>query len=314
MNNAINEFSLAASVYTVYPAEVVTYNLRPVREAGAGSAQVSLPVELRVEQFVLQSPGGQPIKDQQLYASENTSGSQITWEWGPGGAAGELVISSRVDAHTQSSLLVCRACQLDAQGHPLADIELRVAVKHQAESMQFLPEIYAADDFANRFMMLFESFWKPISQQIDQIPSYFDPYLTSPAMLPWLASWFGLEWDEALPEERKRDLLAKIFPIYAHKGTGQALALFLKMFTGGEVEIQEHRDTNFVLGKAAYLGYQMALGTENSPHTFDVFLQVPAGSVQSDEMARDQYRQRVEAMIGRYKPAHTIFHLDLKFV
>ncbi len=312
MSDALHEFSLAASAYTVYPSEAITYRLRPLSGSGAGSARLTLPGELHVEQFALQGDAAQT--DQRLYASENTCGSQITWEWDADGASGELVLSTRVDGRAANGVLVCQASQFDAQGGVAADMELRVTVNRQAESMRYLPEIYAADDFTNRFLMLFESFWKPISQQIDQVSCYFDPALTTPEMLPWLASWFGLEWDATLAEDRKRDLLAKIFPIYAHKGTRQALALFLRMFTGGVVEIKEHRDTNFVLGQAAFLGYQIALGRDNSPHSFDVRLRVSAGTVRNEKIAREQYRQRIEAMIGRYKPAHTVFHLDLQFV
>ncbi len=310
MSTAADEFSLAASVYACYPAEAVTWSLRPLTNSGAGQAWVNLPVELRVEHFALQNAG----PHQQVYASEGVDGSQILWEWGQGGATGELEIRTRVDGRAASGVLVCQASQVDAHEHVLADMELRLVISREAHSMKFLPEIYAADDFTQRFMMLFESFWKPLSQQINQIPEYFDPYLTTPEMLPWLASWFGLEWDAALPEDRKRDLLARIFPIYAHKGTGHALVLFLKMFTGGEVEITEHRDTNFVLGQAACLGYQVALGTKNSPHSFDVRLRVPAAAARSGEMTRAQYRQRIEAMINQYKPAQTVFHLDLEFV
>jgi phage tail-like protein len=309
MSDALHEFSLAASAYTVYPAEVISYRLRPVLEPGAGSACITLPAGLQVEHFALQGAAEQ----HQLYATESENSSQINWEWDEAGVCGELVIDARASRQAASGVLVCQASQLDGQGHLVADMELCVTLKRQADSMNYLPEIYAADDFTNRFMMLFESFWKPISQQIDQVSCYFDPYLTTPEMLPWLAGWFGLEWDEALSVERKRDLLARIFPIYAHKGTAQALELFLKMFTGGEVEITEHRDTNFVLGTAAYLGYQIALGTGNAPHSFDVHLRVPPGSVQDEKLAREQYRQRVEAMISKYKPAHTVFHLDLQF-
>lgn len=309
MSDAVSEFSLAASAYNLYPSEALTYRLRPLSGTAAGSARVSLPPGLEVEHFALSGASAR----HQLFASESVAGSQVTWEWDQDGPCGELVIDARVNGGAVDGVLVCQASQFDAQGSVAADMELRVAVRRQAKSMAYLPEIYAADDFANRFMMLFESFWTPISQQIDQVPNYFDPYLTTPEMLPWLAGWFGLEWDENLPVERKRDLLARIFPIYAHKGTGPALALFLKMFTGGEVEITEHRDTNFSLGQTAYLGYQMALGTDNSPHTFDVRLRVPPEAAPAGQSARDQYRQRIEAMINQYKPAHTVFHLDLHF-
>lgn len=305
-------FSFAADVYNCYPAEPVRFYLRP--GAQPGSAQVTLPAALRVTYFgLLGSDGLEKSPEQRIYATEQHDGTAIGWEWGQEEPAGELMILTRVDPRTGEGALVGQAQQFDETGSPVANAQLRVVVKRYAESLNYLPELYHEDDFTNRFLMLFDSFWKPISQQIDHVPYYFDPYLTPPEFLPWLASWFGLDFFDGLPEARKRDLLAKIFPIYARKGTRQALVTCLKMFTGGEVQIYEHRDTNFVLGKTSRLGYQVALGTENKPHSFDVHVTVPASAIPGGDAGQEPYRKQVEALIGMYKPAHTIYHLELTF-
>ena len=91
---------------------------------------------------------------------------------------------------------------------------------------------------------------------------------------------------------------------------------FLRMYTGGEVSVTEYIDSNLVLQNTAHLGYQMALGNENRPNSFDVFLQVPKNVIAAGDdqkLLRQQYTRRVEALINMFKPAHTYFRLKIDF-
>ena len=65
---------------------------------------------------------------------------------------------------------------------PRGSRSVELTVKADASYMRFLPEMYSYDDFMNRFLMMFESFWKPISQQISMGESYYDPDLTPSKM------------------------------------------------------------------------------------------------------------------------------------
>ena len=102
---------------------------------------------------------------------------------------------------------------------PRGSRSIDLAVKSNADYMRFLPEVYVYDDFVNRFLMMFETFWKPINQQISQVENYFDPDLTPEAFLPWLASWVGMHIDESFPKERIRLLLKNAVYFFHCRGT-----------------------------------------------------------------------------------------------
>ncbi len=304
--------AFAASRYTCYPSETVEFHLRlEIQDPGFnGYAQLVLPDLFKLDDFHLLDAGGHPP----VYASETENKIVLEWDWKPGcrPAADELVVLARVDLNAPQGYLPCQAGLFDPAGHPVARVEQRILVNRTAESMRYLPEIYNRDDLTNRFLMLIDSFWKPISGQIDQVDCYFDPNLAPPAFLPWLGSWFGLDLDQDLPVERQRALVAKIAPILAQNGTCQAMSEFLSLYTSGQVSIREHRDRNFVLGQDTFLGYQIALGTHNRPFSFDVHLQVPA-HLHRDEQERQQYTKRIESLISMVKPAHAVYSLEIEY-
>jgi hypothetical protein len=62
---------------------------------------------------------------------------------------------------------------------------LEIVVRDKATYLKYLPALYAQDEFMGRFLMLFESFWRPIEQQIDNIHHYFDTQITPARFLPW---------------------------------------------------------------------------------------------------------------------------------
>lgn len=185
-----------------------------------------------------------------------------------------------------------------------------VAVFAKSQYLRYLPALYERDQFMARFLMLFESFWAPIHQQIDAIPAYFDPYLTPPQLLPWLAYWLGLTLHEQWPEARQRRLLASAVRLYRTRGTRAGLTAMLEIFSDGQVEIQEHRADNFRLGRGARLGQGIAIGQRNRPFSFSVRVQLPASTTQDAE-ARRQQMSLLQSIIDAEKPAHTTYTLDV---
>jgi phage tail-like protein len=314
--NETDLISFASEAVFAYPAEVIRLNLRP----GPGALQpgrrmrVLIPHALTVEGFSFQKGGAGST----ILTSEEDQNTVLSWQWEePIPASEELAISIRVTPDAENGFHTCQASLLDEEGELVFGTGLRLKVKRLADSFRYMPEIYQRDDFTNRFLMLLESFWKPISRQIDQGEYYYDPHLTPNRFLPWLAGWFGLELENGLPEERRRDLLSMIMPIYGQKGTRQTLKTVLGLYSGGEVQIVEHLDENLVLGKDAHLGYQVALGKNNRPHSFDVTLKVPDAFVQGDPDSRvrhEQYRRRIANLINMYKPAQTLFRLEIEFL
>jgi phage tail-like protein len=177
-----------------------------------------------------------------------------------------------------------------------------VAVFAQGGYLEYLPALYHRDELMGRFLMLFESFWSPIAGQIDQLPLYFDPRMTPPDFLPWLASWLDLALDERWPEERRRLLLRSAAALYRKRGTRQGLQRYLEIYTGEKAEIVEHRANNLRLGEQARLGPGVALGVANVPHTFTVVLSLP-----DDGAEKAECLHMIEAIIEAEKPAHTSY-------
>jgi len=246
----------------------------------------------------------------------------ITWDLVDALSKGdelEFTISTRVKSAEVDHNVTSRAVVRDGAGQELDSETARVWVSTHSSYMVYLPEIYHENDFLNRLLMLFESFWKPIEAQIRQSDVYVDPQMTPPEFLPWIASWIGISWDESLPAERKRALLHSAVELYQARGTRQALIDYLKLYTQGEVDIIEHRAQNFALGVSAPLGRTVALGTHNFPHTFTVLVRIQRAELMrrlGENLANAEklYRQRLEAIVEVQKPAHTTFDLHLQII
>lgn len=291
-----------------YPGEELVFYTLPSAPPGAAGlrARVSLPEGLELIEFVPQSG---------VRVYEESGGLELEWDLGEEGT--EYATRTRVKPAEYERSLACRASLLDADGQELDSETAQVRIAARSSYMAYLPELYHENDFLNRLLMLFESFWKPIEGQISQPDVYFDPKLAPEEFLPWMASWVGIAWDESLPADRKRDLLGSAVGLYQSRGTRQALIDYLQLYTHGEVEIAEHRAQNFVLGRSAPLGRTIALGMNNLPHSFIVRVRISRAE-QERRLAEGQtnpeklYRQRLEAIIAANKPAHTTFDLQLQ--
>lgn len=191
-----------------------------------------------------------------------------------------------------------------------------IQVRPKSDYLQHLPGLYYDDDFMGRFLMLFESFWQPVDQQINSLPAYFDAKITPGDFLPWLASWLNLVLDERWPEDRRRLLLTSAAYLYRTRGTKIGLQRFLEIYTGEKADIVEHRANNLRLGEHARLGEGIALGRRNQPHTFSVTLRLPPIDPQLNQASRNRLakdRERIiEGIIESEKPAHTRYSLTLE--
>ena len=194
-----------------------------------------------------------------------------------------------------------------------------IQVESKGAYLRFLPGIYAEEDeFMARYLMLFESFWAPIEQQIEAMPHYVDPEFTPAQLLPWLATWVDLTLDERWPEEKRRRLLSSAVALYRKRGTRLGLQEYLEIYTGARVRVTEHGAHNFRLGSGARLGPGVALGTINKPHTFTVTAYLPGepgeamASPETRARLETQRRRMLEAIIEAEKPAHTSYTLRVE--
>jgi phage tail-like protein len=182
-----------------------------------------------------------------------------------------------------------------------------IAVLAKGGYLKHLPSLYEADELMGRFLMLFESFWSPIQRQIENLPMYFDPRMTPPEFLPWLASWVGLVLDDRWSEEQKRRLIGSAVSLYRMRGTRRGMQEYLEILAP-EVQIVEHRSNNLVVGPGSRLGPAVALGMDNVPNTFTVTVRLPSDPTPADEGERAQHtlqvRRMITAIIEAQKPAH----------
>jgi len=306
--------------YRRYPGETVTLYTRVEvgRELSRFRLRVTVPPGLVAGDCqAIDQPGVTvPI------TTRNDGANHVIWdvEREPGAPTSyEYCVEARVaptreDCSLESLAVV--TSQVDGVEQNRDEETATVTVLAQGRYLDHLPAIYREDELMGRFLMLFESFWAPIEQQIDHLALYLDSRLTPAEFLPWLASWIDLVLDEAWPEHRRRQLLGAATDLYRKRGTCQGLREYLEIYTGGKATIVEHRAHNLRLGPDARLGSGVALGTRNMPHTFSVSLRLPpiASDGEGEEGDRKEAaRQRkILAIIEAEKPAHTAYDLRLE--
>jgi phage tail-like protein len=165
--------------------------------------------------------------------------------------------------------------------------------------LRLLPAIYAADEFAGRFLRIFEDVFDPISVMVDNLPYYFDPMTAPVELLDWLAMWVDLHEGEEWPLPRRRALIAAAAAIYRMRGTRAGIKQHVGIYTGGLPLVME-RTNGFRLDADARLGLNTSIG-ENRPQTFTVVVAVP----RPDELDMDTLRGIIEAD----KPVETTYVL-----
>ncbi len=125
--------------------------------------------------------------------------------------------------------------------------------------LQYLPGIYAEDDFTNRFLQIFQSLLDPIQSAVDSTSLCLDPDVAPPDMLEWLARWVGLRLDPCPDEASRRFLIREAVELAKWRGTRRGLERELRLRLGGRSLIVENFD-GLRLGPDAALGLNSHLG------------------------------------------------------
>jgi phage tail-like protein len=305
--------------YNRYPGEEVTFFTSVgVDQQTFSSLTVLVPVGCEMVSY--HGANGTLVRLDSI--RRNEQGTLVTWCWEPLAMlpdALEFSITAKVMPLDADHWLVSEAVLMDENGVELVSESVQVTVKAKGAFLNHLPEIYAQDDFMGRYLMLFESFWKPISNQIQQSANYFDIDLTPKDFLPWLASWIGVTWKGDLPEERQRQLLHRALSIYQRRGTKQALVDYLGIYTAGKVRIEEHHAFDFILGENTQLGPTLALGKDNQLYAFTVHLEIHESEIEREygktfSEKQTRYHRKISAIIESQKPAHTAFELRINIL
>lgn len=304
---------LAADSYNRYPGELVTLYLHFVAPDQPGvTLQLAMPCVMEAEVYRLppEVPSTLPSAiehDQELIILIPLDGY-----FSPGKIY-DIEIGARIKTFHADQYLQIETRLVTEDAAMLDLAALRLAVFGKGKYLKYLPELYESDSFTSRFLMLFESFWKPISQQIDQIDNYFDPDLTPPGFVPWLASWIGMPVDPSLPLDRVRTLLKNALMLFQCRGTLLALKTYLEIYTAGQVKIVERRATNFVIGKTATLGMSVALGKTNQPNSLSIIVTVSQAELDRTKYSAETYRRKISEVVRTLVPAHVLYDVKCEF-
>jgi phage tail-like protein len=310
----IARLSVIAADYSRYPGEQTTLHVRVDALETLGALALNIEVPRALEVVDVFSPS--QITNSAPAMQDLRYSVALAWETRQRIAAGEswefrLVVRVLHDVVTGEvptpAHIECDIAVSAGGGSQRASTVATIMLLPKARYVRHLPSIYRDDVLMNQMLMMFESFWKPIESQITQIHNYLDPKLTTTSLLPFLASWADFELDERWPESAQRELVANMVQINRKRGTRAGLAQVLKIFTGVEPDIIERRADNMVVGVAARLGYGIALGKDNVPHTFAVRMKLPA----LPPHLEIERRRMIEALIEKEKPAHTQFTLEI---
>jgi phage tail protein domain len=305
---------LAADHYNRYPSELVTLYLHfSVPEQVGTRLQLAVPRVVQAESYTL--PEGVPVSLPTVAESDNDLVVLIPLEerYFTPGVEYDMQIGLRLNTFYSNQYLLVEARLITDEAETLEYASLRLAVFGKGKFLQYLPELYDSDDFMSRFLMLFESFWKPINQQIEQVDNYFDADLTPPTFIPWLSAWLGMPVDESLPLDRQRTLLKSMMMLFQYRGTLKALKSYLEVYTAGEVTIIERRAANFVLGPVSVLGLDIALGRENQPNTVIIDLRLSESELTRTKYSSETYRQKMMDIVRTLVPAQVYFDVNCKF-
>ena len=305
---------LAVDRYNRYPGELVTIYVRfTAPNAPGASLQLAMPRVMKIVTY--ESTSAQSVSmplvvedGQDLVVSIPMDAEFIP------GRDFQVTLRARIKTIYLDHYLTVQANLTGAKGDILSSESVRIAVYGKGNYLQYLPELYESDDFASRFLMLFESFWKPVSRQIDQIDTYFDPLLTPQAFIPWLGSWLGIPQDDLLPIDRMRLLIKDAMFLFQCRGTTAALKKYLEIYTSGAVEITERRARNFVLGEKSTLGVDIALGLKNQPNSVFIRLRVPRSELARTKYTDEMYQRKMVEIVRTQIPAHVFFEVICEFI
>ena len=182
--------------------------------------------------------------------------------------------------------------------------------------LEHLPAIYRRSDGVGRNLVrevcwLFEHMFDSVLVNLDDGWRFYDPHVAPQGFLDWLSQWTAFTLDLDWPEPQKRALVKRAVDLYRIRGTKRGLALFLKLFSGHEPDIDESTwpFKGFrVEGEGAEEGARVGLDSVVLPpvdlaHCFVVTMPIRYDDVTSEMVIR------IHQIIQMEKPAHTHYYL-----
>lgn len=171
--------------------------------------------------------------------------------------------------------------------------------------IDYLPEVYQSDldpdSFLARFLSIFQSLYVDLEDEIDNMPSMFDPMHVDPKFLNWIAEWFSIENGFYFSEDKLRILIKEAVDIYKMKGTKESISRMIEIYTGYKPIIVEQFDvTDNDFYNNAKEQIKRLFG--NSIYTFSVIIRT------DQEVTSDMYAG-IMRIVNYVKPANTMCNL-----
>lgn len=164
----------------------------------------------------------------------------------------------------------------DAQGY------LHGVPRDKSTWLEYLPALYADDDFLGRYLLIAESLFMPLVWMVDNFDLYLSPEVAPAEWLQWMAGWFDLLLVPELPEARMRAVMDQAGWLFLRRGTRAGLERLLQLYFGVKPEIIEDKE----------------------PCRFTVRLPLSESSVKLNH-------ELIERLIASQKPAFAAFTLEI---
>ncbi len=137
------------------------------------------------------------------------------------------------------------ALEARQNGHRIDHLE---GIPHDRSNwLQYLPAIYANDDFLGRYLLIFESLLSPIVWTVDSFDLFLSPETAPRNWMQWMASWFDMLLLPELPIDRQREIMRQMGWLFMRRGTPSGLQRLLELYFGVIPEIIEDEPCHFVV-------------------------------------------------------------------
>jgi phage tail-like protein len=184
---------------------------------------------------------------------------------------------------------------------PGTPVDLKVA---SSNPIRYLPGIYHGNKELKGFLWVFQHILNSFQCKLDRIHTYFNPIETTREFYKWLATWFSINVNYAITEEKMRSLIWNAVSLYQWRGTVAGLSRYLEIITELKPEIlEDFIPVSEYIIETDQLVEKPIFEKSNFSQCFTVKFPVPADYFDLDTV------KKIYNIIRTEKPAHTHFYL-----
>jgi len=182
-----------------------------------------------------------------------------------------------------------------------AVVDLKVSSENP---IKYLPSIFQGNKSLKDFLWPFQHIINSIQSKLDRIHTYFNPIEAPVDFYKWLGSWFSINVNYAVTEDKMRCLIRDAVSLFQWRGTALGLAKYLEIITDTKPEIIENYiPVSEYIIKDDEIVEVPILERSTARNFFTVKFPFPADYFGIDTIKKIYY------IIQSEKPAHTHFSL-----